>query len=103
MIETEKKISSLEIGTRMLIPKSVLDVRKITGFWNSQNHPTSINEDWWHTSRPKGNLQSILVEIQSTTSKRSLGRILQRALITDLTTEERQQILEANKVRKGQL
>lgn len=103
MIQTEKKSSSLEIGSRMLIPKSVLSVREIKGFWNPQNHPTSISEDWWHCSKPQSDIRSVLADIQSATSKRMLGRTLQQALKTDLTSEERKQIFEANKVRKGQL
>lgn len=101
MIQTEKTSSSLDIGTRMLIPNSVLRLREMKGFYNPQNHP--INESNWRLSKPKGDIQSILADIQLATSKRMLGRTLQRALETDLTTEERKQILEANKIRKGQM
>jgi len=103
MIQTEKKSSSLEIGTRMVIPNSVLRLREMKGFWNPQNHPESVNEEKWRSRKPKGDIQSILEDIQSATSKRALGRILQRALETDLTTEERKQILTAKKRRRGQM
>ena len=102
-MKREKNIEEINLSGQHILPRREAVLHGIWQFWNPQNHPEEYGPRDREPSRRKGDIQQILADIQSATSKRKLGRLLHSALQTELTKEERKQIREAMKQRKGQL
>ena len=88
---------------QQIIPRREAVLRHIWQFWNPQNHPEEYGERNPKPVKRKGDVLSILSAMENATSKRQLGRILQEALGSELTKDERKQVRDAMRKRKLQM